>query len=233
MSKNEDRIADFLRKEAEIACLPSKTYGRVLRGAKVRRAVTAAIGTSLVIVIVIVMVGLVTGRTVRSRTNVVPATSQTPSPYPSRTEVEGCPLTIPDRPAFVPPPPYPSQVPNPNVPDADEKVWYGTAALWTWLETEGEVWRDLPDDDGNGKLFEKTFWWSDDFSPEKGFGPIRVTGRRLDGPGSFDTEGPGGGGSREDIGSFMLVGVEMSPGCWEVTASYRDTRLSYVVLVKD
>jgi hypothetical protein len=119
------------------------------------------------------------------------------------------------------------------VPDADDRQWYGTEALWTAIDSEGEVWTDLPDHHGNGRFFNKTLWWSDSYSKEEGYGPIRLTGRRLDGPGSFETGGSGGGGFREDIRHFMLTGVELSAGCWELTATHGDAELSYVVLVKD
>ncbi len=231
MSDVERQIADFLREEADGSALPFGMYERVLYRAKVRRVVTAALAA--VAVIAVVMAGVVTAGSLRQPSSIDPAGAATPTPSATAREVQGCPLTIPPRPAFVPPPPYPAQVPNPNVPNADDKVWYGTAALWTWLESEGEVWRDLPDEDGNGRFFEKTFWWSESHSPEEGLSPISVTGRRLDRPGSFETGGPGGGGFQEDIGSFMLVGIEIPAGCWELTARYRGAELSYVVLVKE
>jgi hypothetical protein len=129
-------------------------------------------------------------------------------------------LTTPPNPAFVPPEPYPRRPP-----DLYQKEWYGTAALWTWLDPEGEVWQDLPDEDGDGRLSEKTFWWSESSSPTEGLTPI-------DRPGSFEAGGSGGGGFRNDIGSFMLVGMEIPAGCWELTASYRGAELSYVLLVE-
>jgi hypothetical protein len=142
-------------------------------------------------------------------------------------EVRGCPLTTPPNPAFVPPESDP-----PRPPDLYEKEWYGTAALWTWLDPEGEVWKDLPDEDDDGRLSEKTFWWSEAYSQgDERVHPITITARRLDRPGSFETR-PGTGGFREDIGSFMLVGMEIPAGCWELTATYRSAELSYVVLVE-
>ncbi|MDQ3659863.1 MAG: hypothetical protein M3454_02135 [Actinomycetota bacterium] len=44
--------------------------------------------------------------------------------------------------------------------------------------------------------------------------------------------GPAGGGFREDIGSFMLVDLEIPAGCWELTATYRGAELSYTVEVR-
>jgi hypothetical protein len=139
---------------------------------------------------------------------------------------DACPLTIPPEPGFVPPKPYP-----PQAPDLYQSVWYGTAALWTMIDPQGEVWENLPQHDG--RFTEKTFWWSDAYPPrEEPSPPITVTGRRLDGSGSFEAGGPAGGGFRHDIGSFMLVGIEIPAGCWELTATHGDAELSYVVLVE-
>jgi hypothetical protein len=140
---------------------------------------------------------------------------------------DACPLTIPPRPGFVPPKPYPSQAP-----DLYQAVWYGTEALWTMVGPEGEVWEGLPKN--RGMFTQKTFWWSDGYSWKDEPTPsITVTGRRLDGPGSFEAAAPGTNGFREDIGSFMLVGIEIpAAGCWELTARHGDAELSYVVLVK-
>lgn len=146
---------------------------------------------------------------------------------PTTRDVGGCPLTIPPRPGLVPPRPYAARPP-----DLYQAVWYGSAELWTMLDPQGEVWEDLPQDDGG--FTQKTFWWSDGYSPgQEPAPPITVTGRRLDRPGSFEVAGRGGGGFRDDIGSFMLVGLEIPAGCWELTGTYRGADLSYVVLVRD
>lgn len=137
-----------------------------------------------------------------------------------------CPLTIPPVPGFVPPAPHPSEAPP-----LYQAVWYGTSELWTMLDPEGGVWGGLPKG-VDGTLGEKTFWWSDDYSVATE--PLTITGRRLDRSGSFEAKagGPGPGGFREDIGSFILVGIEIpSAGCWELTAQYRDAELTYVIAV--
>ena len=94
------------------------------------------------------------------------------------------------------------------------------------LSPEGEVWSELPKNEG--MFTQKTFSWSDGYSwREDTTPPITVTGRRLDGPGSFDAVGPGTNGFRGDIGSFMLVGIEIpAAGCWELTARYGDAALT-------
>lgn len=141
---------------------------------------------------------------------------------------DACPVTIPPQPGFVPPKPYP-----PQAPDLYQAVWHGTAALWTMLSPKGEIWEGLPSD--NGMLTQKTFWWVDGYSWTQEPSPsITVAGRQLDGPGSFEAGGPGTNGFRDDIGSFMLVGIDIpAAGCWELTARYGDAELSYVVLVEE
>lgn len=138
---------------------------------------------------------------------------------------EACPLTIAPQPGLIPPELYP-----PQAPELYRAVWYGTSALWTMLDPEGEVWSGIPQVHG-GMIGEKTIWWSDLYNGTNER-PITVTGRQLDGSASFEGVGPGGGGFREDIGSFMMVGIEIpAAGCWELTARYGDAELSYVVMV--
>ncbi len=147
-----------------------------------------------------------------------PSAAARPSPAPT------CDVTRPD-PAFVAPKPFLATPPANYGSD-----WYGSAQLWTMLGNGGEVWagwvRAKPP-----VLPQKTFWWSADWNPADEPQPtIIVTGRRLDGPGSF-TFGPGTNASA-DFGTAMLVGIDIpSYGCWELTARYRLATLSYVVLV--
>ena len=137
----------------------------------------------------------------------------------------GCSVTRPD-PAFVAPSPWPS-----TPPPYYESDWFGSEALWTMLDRDGEVWR-FPV--GPDHLSEKMFWWSvewpgmhDDPQPA-----IRVVGTRLDAPGTFIAR-PGTNASA-DLGQAILAGVEIpSPGCWQITASYGGAVLSFVVLVTD
>jgi hypothetical protein len=41
-----------------------------------------------------------------------------------------------------------------------------------------------------------------------------------------------GASFREDLGEFMMMGMSIPRGCWELTARYGDAELSYVVLVQ-
>ena len=100
------------------------------------------------------------------------------------------------------------------------------------VDRSGEVWQHLPKD--GRALGQKTFWWSSDWDVNHELEPaIEITGRRLDGPGSFRV-GPPGTNAQADFGVAMLQGVEIpSRGCWEITAGYRSATLSIVVWVED
>lgn len=138
-----------------------------------------------------------------------------------------CPLTVPSQPGFVPPGPYP-----PQPPPLYDAIWYGSAGLWTMLNVNGESWHELPRQ--GDALIQKTLWWREGYSAFDDPAPsISVSGRRLDGPAPrLQTDGPGTNGYREDIGAFMVVGLEIpTPGCWELTARHGDAELSYVVWV--
>jgi hypothetical protein len=147
-----------------------------------------------------------------------------PSPSPTPTATPICEVTRPE-PVFTAPRPFPSTPPGYYKSD-----WFGSAALWTMLNRDGEVWRNLPQSvDG---LTQKTFWWSADWvmadEPEP---PITVIGRRLDGPGTFGF-GPGTN-AMADFGTAMLVGVDFpTTGCWKITGRYRSASLSFIVLVE-
>jgi hypothetical protein len=143
----------------------------------------------------------------------------------SSPAVAACDVTRPI-PAFVPPSPNPATPPGPG-----NSAWFGTPALWTMLDRDGETWEHLPlSTDG---LSQKTFWWSTDWVPEANPVPdITVVGTRLDGPGTF-TVGPGTNAATTGLGTSMLVGVTVpTPGCWHLTGTYLDASLSIVVLVK-
>jgi hypothetical protein len=161
-----------------------------------------------------------------------PRQSASPSPSPSPgssltpTAAPICEVTRPE-PVFAVPKPFPSKLP-----DGYRGDWWGSAALWTILHRDGEVWRYLPQSaDG---LSQKTFWFSTDWNlsaePEPA---ITVIGRRLDGPGTFGFS-PGTNAASVDFGTAMLVGIDVPTiGCWEIIGRYRAASLSYVVLVED
>ena len=97
----------------------------------------------------------------------------------SSSDPNACPVTVPPQPGFVPPEPYPTEPPF-------DQVWYGTAQLWTILDSNGDVWRDLPVGK-DGSVGDKTLWFSERFSTAEdedftGNADIALTAERLDGP---------------------------------------------------
>lgn len=152
-----------------------------------------------------------------------PAPSET---APSLAGRDACPVTRPD-PPFFPPEGYLA------TPGVDGSGWYGSAALWTLLRDAGEEWTGLPQTSHG--LPQKTFWWSADWLPEAEPEPaITVSARRLDGgeTGTLTFGSPGTNASAVDIGTAMLVGIDLpAGGCWEISARYRNAELSYVVWV--
>ena len=172
---------------------------------------TALAGAALVVVLGLVAFELGT------------RSSSVGSPAASTSLVTSCDRTRPE-PPFIPPDGYLSTPPR-----APEVGWFGTAALWTMLDRDGEVWPFEPRS-ATG-IPQKTFWWSANWSPDDEPEPdIVVVGTRLDEPGTF-TFGPGTNASA-DFGTAMLVGIEIpTAGCWQLTATYHGASLSYVVLV--
>ena len=138
-----------------------------------------------------------------------------------------CAVTLP-APVLVPPPPAPASPPAYYGSD-----WFGSPALWTMIERDGEVWKQSSLPHNPEGLTQKTFWWSADWQPDSEPQPaITVIGTRLDGSGDF-TFGDGTNASA-DFGTAMLVGVDFpSAGCWQLTGRYRDAELRYVVWITD
>jgi hypothetical protein len=142
-----------------------------------------------------------------------------------------CPVTVPD-PEFVPPEPYPREPPF-------EQGWYGTSQLWTLLDSNGAVWRGLPVGTGPHAIGDKTLWFSEHFSTAEGEdfsgnADITLTAVRLDGSARTVVQGGGVPSFNRDIKNFLLVPLGLpKPGCWEVTASYRTSELTYVLEVED
>ncbi len=133
-----------------------------------------------------------------------------------------CPITTPSNPPFVPPAP---PAPAPRSARAGE-FWFGTPALWTSLRPDG-TWSSLPYQDG--AYSQKVFWWSRDYD---GKIPLSVSGKRIDGSAPPLRSSPATNAFAEDIGSSILVGVELpSAGCWEITGHLKRATISFVVWV--
>ena len=140
-----------------------------------------------------------------------------------------CPITVPGDRAFTPA----SEAPE-ALPSVYESVWYGTPELWTMINPNGEVWRNLPIG-ANGSLTQKWLWWSEGLS-SKGSAEITITADHLDGlEPTVEVRGSGGASSSPtspSFGTFMVTGFEFpARGCWRVTAHYKDASLGFVVWV--
>lgn len=151
------------------------------------------------------------------------AVAAPPATASARTaDPDGCPITIPPQPAFMPPSP---PAPAPRSARASE-FWYGTPALWTSLRPDG-TWSSLPYYDG--AYTQKVFWWSQGYNWKS---PLTVTGRRIDGLAPPLRASAATNAFAADIGSSVLVGVEIPVGgCWEITGHLKGTELRFVVWV--
>jgi hypothetical protein len=134
-----------------------------------------------------------------------------------------CPITVPQDPPFVPPAPYDSM-------GFEGEFWYGTNSLWTAVRQNG-IWEALPHNPEG--YTQKVFWWRDGYvwteEPEPA---LTVTGERLDAPAPPLHVSDATNASASDIGSAMLVGVDMPTlGCWKITGKYGEAELSFVVWV--
>ncbi len=139
---------------------------------------------------------------------------------------KACSVTMPPMPAFIPPEPYNAGSP------VKELFWYGSPALWTLLPYDG-AWRELPYNEESGYT-NKVLFWRDGYDPA--FEPqpeLTLRGVRLDGSGESFTTSETTHAMAADIGSAMLVGVDIpAPGCWQFTASYKGEDLSFTLLVQ-
>jgi hypothetical protein len=134
-----------------------------------------------------------------------------------------CPLTVPQDPLFKPPSPYDSM-------GFKGEFWYGSSSLWTAVRQNG-VWEALPHNSEG--YTQKVFWWRDGYVGGQEPEPmLTVTGERLDAPAPPLHVSEATNASASDIGSAMLVGVDLPTlGCWKITGNYADTELSFVVWV--
>ena len=78
---------------------------------------------------------------------------------------------------------------------------------------------------------QKVFWWREGYSVGEEPEPaLTVTAERLDGKVPSIQGSKATNASASDIGSAMLVGVDLPTlGCWKITGKYRDAELSFVV----
>ena len=152
---------------------------------------------------------------------------RTPTSSPVGAVGSACPVTVPSE-TFVPPQDVPGGWPV-EPPALYGTRWFGTADLWTMLPVDGARNPQL----ARG---EKTWWFSQHFlNPSGESSPqIAIVGRLLDGSDAAPIPlADSGTNASANFGLSMLVGVTVpSPGCWELTATYKGHSLSYVVLVE-
>ena len=135
-----------------------------------------------------------------------------------------CSVTVQPTPAFFAPPPYPQSAPG------FRSFWYGSQTLWTLL-AEGGAWHGLPRNPNGFR--QRVFWWSPGFDGRvEPLPKLSVAGRRLDCPESF-VAGPATNAHHADFGGWtILTGIDVpSPGCWELTGTYRDRSLTFVIWI--
>jgi hypothetical protein len=135
-----------------------------------------------------------------------------------------CPVTTAESASFIAPEPY-----SPTAP-WEGLFWYGTKGLWTALHTDG-VWAKLPKtSDG---YTQKIMWWSDSYVLKDELEPaLVVTGQRLDAKAEPLRFYGATNAMADDIGEAMLTGVEFPTlGCWEVSAKYKKSELTFVVWI--
>lgn len=140
-----------------------------------------------------------------------------------RDPPSSCPVTTQQDPAFIPPSPY-------DALGFEGGFWYGSNSLWTAVRQDG-IWWGLPHNPGG--YTQKVFWWREGYvwteEPEP---DLIVTGERLDAPAPPLIRSKGTNAYARDIGSAMLVGVDLPTlGCWKITGKYGETELSFVVWV--
>jgi len=145
-----------------------------------------------------------------------------PENFPSVPPAD-CPITVPQEPPFVPPAPY-DQL------GFEGEFWYGSNSLWTAVRQNG-TWEALPHNPEG--YTQKVFWWREGYSISEEPEPaLTVTAERLDGKASSISGSKATNASASDIGSAMLVGVDLpSLGCWKITGKYGGENLSFIVWV--
>ncbi len=138
---------------------------------------------------------------------------------------EACPVTQPPSPPHQPP-----AGTTDLLREDPRSFWYGGPALSTSLLESG-VWHSLPHDE-HGYTQKQPFWsegynWREEQDPD-----LLLTGRRLDGDETMTDDGASNA-YHPDYGSMIMTGFVLpTAGCWEITASYNDATLTYVVWVQ-
>jgi hypothetical protein len=141
-----------------------------------------------------------------------------------------CPVTKPSLMAFIPPSPYPADLP-------EGSFWFGTGKLWTNLPMGG-IWKGLPHYEEKDPAFRnKLFWWHEGYDWRTETPPnLTVTGRRVDAqaPPLTTDEHANNGWTNDSQHPFMVAGIFIPTlGCWQITGDYKGDRLTFVVFVTE
>src|SRR5215470_7379655 len=141
-----------------------------------------------------------------------------------------CPTTKPPSELFVPPAPYPTQLPS-------DSFWLGSEKLWTNRNKNGlwhGYWVTDQDSGVRHKIYtDKIFWWRKGYDWKTENPPqLKVRGRRLYEPATpfyVDHANP----ANIRIPAMVTVIDIPTPGCWEITGDYKGDKLSLVIWVVD
>jgi hypothetical protein len=135
-----------------------------------------------------------------------------------------CPVTRPPAQVFVPPAPYPTELPQ-------GAFWVGTEKLWTVLH-DPEVWYWTPRRPGHEHdMTNKVFWWRVGYDWRAEPRPkLIVSGRRLDGR-APPLEVSRATNAYTGTSSMLVTVYVPTPGCWEITGDYQGDKLSFVTWV--
>ena len=141
------------------------------------------------------------------------------APEKNTGKLANCPVTTQSQQTFTPP----TEI------NYEGRFWYGTPDLWTNLPVNG-IWQELPKDD-DGYVQKVVFWREGFVAIDEPHPDLALSGRRLDASAttfSFSDATHGW----DETGDFMLLGISIpTEGCWEITAEYKETHLTYVVEV--
>jgi hypothetical protein len=139
-----------------------------------------------------------------------------------------CATTVAPVPAFVPPTPYAASA----LPEGE--FWYGSEALWTVVDTEGQWHMEGNVLHGKGYRTKLVYWrrgfdWHAEPEPK-----LVVTAKRLDGDAPPATVAPHASAVflEGNLPAMMtLIDVPVA-GCWQVTGRYEGETVRFVVSVE-
>jgi hypothetical protein len=143
---------------------------------------------------------------------------------------DSCPVTKPPSHPFVPPSPYPTQI-------GPGQFWFGANKLWTQLPANG-TWKGLPHSPPTDTAFmQKLFWWREGYVVRNHERPmLKIILERLDPPAApFQVDAHANAAwtnERDQNHPFIVAGIDIPTlGCWKITGSFEDAKLTYVVWV--